>query len=109
MQCNNDSMVHLWSHPQHFQKGKNETTWNATEIAAGPVLKCLSWIVPSRFQIQEVLEGINSFRVVTSFGNALLKMMMKLMMLMIMIIIMMISRVVSFDCFFLVVCVCLKN
>ena len=108
MQCNNDSMVHLWSHPQHFQKGKNETTWNATEIAAGPVLKCLSWIVPSRFQIQEVLEGINSFRVVTSFGNALLKMMMKLMMLMIMIIIMMISRVVSFDCFFLVVCVCLK-
>lgn len=63
--------------------------------------------MPSRFQIQEVLEGINSFRVVTSFGNALLKMMMKLMMLMIMIIIiMMISRVVSFDCFFLVVCVC---
>ena len=89
MQCNNDSMVHLWSHPQHFQKGKNETTWNATEIAAGPVLKCLSWIVPSRFQIQEVLEGTNSFRVVTSFGNALLKMMMKLMMLMMIIIIIM--------------------
>ena len=104
---------YIWeSHPQLFQKGKNETTWNATEIAAGPVLKCLSWIVPSRFQVQEVLEGTNSFRVVTSFGNALLKMMMKLMMLMMIIIIMMmISRlwpVVSFDCFFLVVCVCLK-
>ena len=43
--------------------------------------------MPSRFQVQEVLEGTNSFRVVTSFGNALLKMMMKLMMLMMMMII----------------------
>ena len=63
----------------------------------------------SRFQVQEVLEGTNSFRVVTSFGNALLKMMMKLVMLMMIIIVMMMISslwpVVSFDCFFLVVCV----